>query len=565
MTPVSAPEELVVPRAWARPDVLAASVCMNLLALALPIAILQVYDRILPNAAYETLAVFVSALIVVALIDGAIGYARNFILARCGARFEYRTDMAAIRAALRADLACFESVPHGAQLERFQSIQALREFYHGPAMMLVVELPFVVLFLALIWRFSGTMVLIPLAMIGVFLAISMFFGNQLRAAIETKGDHHERRQNFIIECLRGMHTVKALAMEQQMLRRYERLQGNSADSVCELARINSIVNGLATTFSQAIMVCFVSIGSINVVNGTLSVGALAAGTMLAGRVLQPTLRALSFWTFRQSIADKEAKVRALLALPREHAGAATMSGTLAGHITLREVSFRYGEDMPWILQGVDLDIQPGESVSLEGANGAGKSTLINLIMGFVTPQQGEILIDGADIGTYEPNALREQIALIPQDGVLFHGSLLENMTLFREGEYVSDAVALARKLGLDDTILKLPEGLDTLATGDLSQAIPNGFAQRLVMVRALAGRPRVIIFDDANPGFDDRNDRYLQDLLGELKRDHTLIVVSHRPSLQRICERHYRLADGRLSTTDAVPARPIASARECAA
>lgn len=517
----------------------------------MPIVVLQVYDRVLPNESYATLGVLVSALVVVALADGFLNFARGLILARCGARYEYDLNVNAIDAVLSSDLATFESEAQGAHLERVQGIDAIREFYHGPAMLFVVELPFVFLFLFLIWRFAGAMVLVPVAVIVLFIAISTVAGMELRKAIADKSEHHERRQNFMIEALGGIHTIKALAMEQQVQRRHERLQGNSARSTFVLARINTVVQGLAGTFSQGVMVAFVGIGSLNVIDGRLSVGALAAGTMLAGRVLQPALRALSFWTFHQTIAEKEARLEEMLALPAETMQTGTARPPLTGRIELRNVSFGFEKDTPPLLKEINLLIEPGQSVSIRGANGCGKSTLINLIMGFVRPDSGQILLDEHPIQTLDPSWVRSRIGLIPQAGVLFEGSLLENMTLFREGEPVVQAISLARRLGLDATITKLPDGLDTLANGDLSQAIPHGFAQRLVTVRALLGDLSIVIFDDGNPGLDERNDSYLRDLLIDLKRDHTLVVVSHRPSLQRVCDEHYEIRDGRLVRSSA--------------
>lgn len=534
------------PLAWCRLDVLAASVCINLLALALPIVVLQVYDRVLPNESYATLAMLCSVLVVVALLDGGLNLARSVLLARVGAKYAYRTNLAAMRSVLNADLGRFDSESHGTHLERFQGIEAIREFYFGPSMLLVVELPFVLLFLALIWQFAGGMVLIPLTVIGFFAVISILAGLTLRSAIRRKGDHYERRQNFVIECLHGMHSIKSLAMEAQMQRRFERLQSNSASSIYDLARINSVIHGLAATFSQAVMVSFVAIGSVHVVGGDLSLGALAAGTMLAGRVLQPALRAVSFWTYRQFVSEKEQNLGQLLGMHPEATTGVAEKVRLKGKIELRNVDFRYSANAPLLLKHVNLVIEPGESVCIRGANGAGKSTLLNLLMGFVTPEQGEILLDDRDIKSLNHSNVRAQIGLVPQHGVLFNGTLIDNMTLFRQGEPISEAVELARRLGLDKTILELPQGLDTLANSDLSQAIPHGFAQRLVTVRALLGDLSIVLFDDANLGFDERNDRYLRDMLMELRNDHTLVVVSHRPSLQRICDHQYEIRNGRL-------------------
>jgi ATP-binding cassette subfamily C protein LapB len=515
--------------------------------LVMPIVVLQVYDRVLPNQSYDTLSVFMIVLAGVAILDGLLGFARSYILAELAAKFEYKTNIQAMHALLHSNLAAFDSDSHGVHLERFQGIESIRDFYHGPSMFLVVEVPFVFLFLALIWQFSGFLVLIPLSIITIFFIISFVSGLVLRNAIQSRNDHHERRQNFVIECLNGMHVIKSLAMESQMIRRYERLQSNSANSIFDLSRINSVVHDLASTFSQAVMVSFVAIGSVYVVYNELSIGALAAGTMLAGRVLQPALRALSYWTYRQSVDDKQDKLEKVLSLTPEAFEENAADIKLRGKIELRSISFSYPDAPVPLLRDINLVIQPRQSISIRGCNGSGKSTLLNLIMGFITPTEGQVLLDDVDIRKLRPSSIRSQIGLIPQQGVLFNGSLLENMTLYRDGQSVTDAICLARKLGLDNTILKLKDGLDTQANSDLSQSIPHGFAQRLVTVRALVGDLSIILFDDANLGFDDRNDHYLYNMLMELRENHTLIIISHRPSLQRICNEHYEIKDGRLA------------------
>lgn len=533
--------------AWRRPDVLSASLAMNLLALGLPLVVLQVYDRIIPNQSFATLGVLIGMLLVCVALDAVLSLCRAGLMTHAGSRFEYEANMTAMQAVIEADLAAFDKDSRGAQLERFQAIDALREFMHGNSMLMVVELPFVVLFLALIWQFSGRMVLIPIVMIAVFLILSYVAGRILREAMASRARHHERRQNFLIECLKGIHTVKALALEQQILRRYERLQRSSAGSVYDLVCVNALIHGLASTFSQAVMVVFVALGSVSVVEGELTVGALAAGTMLAGRVLQPALRALAFWTHRQTIAEKEQKLLTLAKLKSETINGTEAAGRLRGAVRLEHVSFTFpGFDVP-LLKDICLDISAGSAVSIRGPNGSGKSTLLNLIMGFIVPSEGQVLLDERDIRDLDRATVRPQIALIPQHGILFGGDLLQNMVMGRGSGATNQALELSHALGLDTTIRRLPLGLDTQTTSGHANNLAQGFVQRLVTVRALLGEPAIVLFDDANSGFDQRNDDRLRDLLASLVGHCTLVVISHRPSLQRLCSQHYELRDGSLT------------------
>jgi ATP-binding cassette subfamily C protein LapB len=527
-----------------------ASVCINLLALSLPIVVLQVYDRILPNEATDTLGFLIAAMVAVAVLDCFLRIARSMLLAWAGAKFEHARSIEILNHLLHTDLVAFESNSKGSYLDKIQGLDQIREFYHGQSILMLIDLPFVFVFLALIWLFAGVLVLIPIGVIIIFMLVSMVTGYFLRRALEHRSLSDERRQNFIIEVLQGFHTVKSMAMERQMIRRYERLLGQAADSVYVLARVNSIVQALGVSFSQAVMVTFLAIGSLFAVSGELSIGALAAGTMLAGRVLQPALKSLGLWTHLQTVRLSREKLNELLALPSEAVEDRSDEAELSGEIELKEVTFEYeGAEKP-LLDHVSLHIPAGDSVAITGGNGVGKSTLLNLIMGFVHPSEGEILIDGQPLRSLDRSSMRAQIGLVPQKGLLFGGTILENMTLFREGQAVEQAMAIAKKLGLDHTITRLPEGLDTPVGSGVVDTLSEGFRQRIIMVRALVGKQKIILFDDANAGFDSRNDDRLVALLNEYKLTHTLVIISHRPSLLRLCDRTFKLADGRLTLVD---------------
>jgi len=438
-----------VPTAWKRWDVLLASLFINLTTLALPLVILQVYDRILPNQATDTFSLLVFGLLVAAVLDGVLRVARSAILTWKGVQYEHTESIHSIESVVHADLVKFEGNSIGSYLDKMEGLKKVREFYSGQSILMLVDLPFVLLFLSLIFLFAGKMVLIPVIVIVIFIAVSYFTGKQLKDALEQRSSADQRRQNFLIETLQGIHTVKAMAMEALMLRRYERLQAQSAASVYEVSRINSVVSGLGATFSQVVMISFVGIGSIFVVSGELTIGALAAGTMLSGRVLQPALKAMGLWTQLQAVHIAGDKVNEILTLPHEALKEHSQPITLNGDITLNDVHFQHeGSDVE-LLSGVSIHIKSGEAIGIFGENGVGKTTLINLIMGFVNPTQGEVLLNDKNIQTLDGSSVRAQIALMPQQGTIYDRTILDNLTLFREGYAVDQAIELADIFGLN--------------------------------------------------------------------------------------------------------------------
>ena len=536
---------------WYRADVLLASLVINITSLALPLVILQVYDRILPNKAIDTFALMISALLFAAVIEVFLRIARSTILAWKGAQFEHANTMQALEHVLHADVVKFESNTVGKYLNKIDAIKQIREFYSGQSILMLVDLPFVFVFLTLIWIFAQELVFVPLTVIAVFAVVSYVMGKKLKLTLQEKYQTSERKQNFLIEVLQGMHIVKSMALEAPMLRRTERLQGHSAQSIFDLSRINSVIQSIGATFSQVVMMGFVGIGSFYVVQGELTVGALAAGTMLSGRVMQPALKAMGLWTQLQGVSIAKEKLNELKNIPIEAVKDRIEKVQIKGEIEFNNVHFKHEQSEHELLKGITLKIPQGKAIGITGANGSGKSTLIELLMGFMSPCEGKIRIDGQDVNTFDRSSLRAQIGYMPQHGVIFEGTILDNMTMFREGAVVERALHLADKIGLTEIIMRMPEGLDTRVSGTNYDSLPVGVRQQIILVRSLVGctsfgEPKVILFDDADSSLDVHHDKLLMQLLSEMRQKSTMIVISHRPSILRLCNENYMLEDGNL-------------------
>lgn len=533
------------PGSWRRTDVLAASFALNLLSLALPLVILQVYDRIIPKQAESTFVFLLAGVAGALVLEFLLRVLRSAVMAWEAARYDHQEAMRAMRHVLNADTLQYESRSSGYFLDRMQALDRIQGFYSGQAMLLVIDFPFVLIFLAVIAYIAGMLVLVPLALLGLFILVSWYAGNRLHRAVSRRSRMEEQRQNFLIEVLQGIHTIKSMAMEAFMLRRYERLQAQSAGTIYNLASINSLVEGAGASLSQLGIISFVGFGAGWVISGDLSIGALAAGTMLSGRVLQPAIRAMGVWSQFQAVQLAKQQVDELYEVEPEPAGDA-VPDTRDGSIDLENVHFSYPGGGQDILAGATLHVRPGEAIAITGRNGVGKSTLIKIVAGFLHPVQGRARLDGCDIRKYKKSALRDHIAVVPQQGVLFEGTLLENMTLFREGEAIEQALELAQILGLYEIIARLPHGLDTRIAGSSLNTLPEGVKQKIVIIRSLIGHPRVVLFDDANANLDIRNDYQLLRLIRRLKGARTMLIVTHRPAYMRLCDRQIELRDGQL-------------------
>ena len=529
-----------------RGQVVAGSTAINLLSLALPIVILQVYDRVIPNNSGATLTMFVLGLGGVLVIDMLLTLARAYVTGWTGARVQHKLGCIAIEKLFRSDLREFEACPHGVHMQRLRAIDAIKTFFSGQGVLLLVDLPFAILFFALIALIAGKLALLPIFIICILGLLARSNGRLLSRALEERATNDDRRNNFIVEVLRNIRSVKVLGMESLMVRRYERLQKQSAECSYLVSSAGSAARGIGQTFAQLIAVAVGAYGSTLVIDGVLTIGGLAASTLLASRAAQPMLRALSIWSQFQSANVSRGKVKEILELPQESAPAAPAIHTIKGKVELKNVSFAYREANAPLLHDINLRLEPGETIGIAGANGSGKTTLLGLFMGLLVPTEGQVLIDDVDLGSVDVRSLRSQVCYLPQKATLFEGTILENLTMFRGEKYVERAMEMSDRLGLHKMIGRMVDGYETKMEHGANSGLPSGIRQRIALVRALTliEKPKLLLFDEANVHLDRESDALLREVLEQYRGKCSMAVVSHRPSYLGMADRLYILRDG---------------------
>ena len=535
-----------------RRDVIIASAATNILSMAMPIVILQVYDRVIPNASGHTLLVFILGLGGVLLVDAVFGIGRSYITGWSAARVQHMLGTMTISRLLGADLKSIEGVAPGIQLQRIRAVEILKNFYSGQGILIAIDLPFVILFLTLIALIAGPLVIVPVAILGATAIAAALMGRTLRSALTDRSVTDERRHNFIIEVLTKIQTVKALGLEALLVRRYERLQGGSAEMTYWVTYLSSRARSIGGLFSQLTMVAVAAYGSTLVMSGSLSLGSLAACTFLAGRSAQPMLRAFGAWTQFQGVRIAREQIEQTLTLPQENTANAPPMGEISGHVALRDLSYSHGDDADEILTSIDLEVAPGETIGITGANGCGKSTLIYLMTGLLKPTRGQVLLDGQEASAFDPHSVRSQICFIPQNGSLFNGTILDNLTMFRGEDYADEALFQAERLGLNDIIAKLPAGYETMVGDGANDGLPGGVKQRITIARALALNPDppLILFDEANTSLDRQSDEMLKEVLQTYCGRAAMVMISHRPSILKLADRVYVFRDRTLHLQD---------------
>ncbi len=510
--------------------------------------ILQVYDRIIPNQSLDTLLLLMMGLCAVLLIEAFFRTARASITGWNAARFEHLAGCRSVDRMLACIVQDFEKDPPGSHLDRLYAIDQLREYHAGQAKLLMIDLPFVGIFVGLIWYIGGYLAFIPISLLLALGVSGWLLGATLQKKIRNHNTLDERRYSFIIEVLNHVQTVKILAMESLLQRRYERLQENGAVGTYDISFLGNLTQGLGAMFSNVVMISMVAVGATEVIAGNLSLGGLTACSLLAGRSIQPLLRGLGIWTQVQNVKLAEQQAEEIFTFSTE-SGSLDLDDEgeklveIEGGIELKGVTFSYVKDDEGLLENIELDIEPGEFIGITGDTGSGKTTIMLLLMGLLRPLEGQVLHDGVATSDRNSYHLRRQIAYLPQNPVLFRGTILDNLTMFDSARKVDDALAASKLIGLHDMVHRMPAGYESEVGDGASAQLPGGIRQMIAICRALTSQYKIVLFDEANSGFDPHSEMILKEALAELKGKVTVIMVSHRPSLLALADRTYKIKD----------------------
>ena len=527
-------------------DVIAASIVINLLGLALPLAILQVYDRVIPHAATSTLLFLILGVCLALVLEGILRITRSQVIAWGAMKEAWKTNVDAASRVALAPARLVDREPPARWMQRFQAVGTTADFQLSPLLLVLVDLPFMLIFLALLFAISGLLATIPLLLFLLFGIGAIGRGRELRAATVDRAIAEAKIRDFLVEALNGIVTVKAVAMEQQVLRRFERLAEQASGSTYNLVRLSDDAQSFGSLVSTLTQMTTATVGAVLAINGEISIGALACCTMLSGRVIQPLLRLVSAWNEIQAVMVARETAKPIFELPQNiRVKAEVKAGQpLPARVTFDNVTFAHEGEVVPVLEAANLLVNPGEIIAITGADGIGKSTTARLAVGQLNPQIGQILIDDTPAAQAGAGACGT-LAMVDHQVASIRGTVLNNLTMFRDGEGVDAAREAARLIGLEDDINRLPRGYETRLGDAAAEALPPGLLQRIVIARAIASRPRLLILDEANSSFDYRSDRMLARGLLTLKQQVTIIIITNRPSFAAIADRIVTIVDGK--------------------
>jgi subfamily B ATP-binding cassette protein HlyB/CyaB len=529
-------------------EVLVASFFIQLFALITPLFFQVVIDKVLVHRGLTTLDVLALGLLLVSLFEVVLGGLRTYVFSHTTNRIDVELGTQLFRHLLALPLGYFEARRVGDSVARVRELENIRNFITGSAVTVVIDLFFTVVFFAAMYAYSPLLTWVVLGTVPCYIALSVFVTPVLRARLHEKFNRGAENQAFLVETISGIETVKAMAVEPQMHRRFEDQLASYVHSAFRTTTLGNISGQIASFINKVMTVLILWVGARLVIAGDLSVGQLVAFNMLATRVAGPMLRLVQLWQDVQQAGISVQRLGDILNSrpePRYNPNRSLPPG-LQGRVAFEHVRFRYRVDGPEVLSDLSFEIGPGQMIGIVGHSGSGKSTLTKLIQRLYVPETGRILVDGMDLALIEPAWLRRQVGVVLQESMLFNRSVRENIALIDPAMPMERIIEAAKIAGAHEFILELPEGYDTVV-GEHGTCLSGGQRQRIAIARALVTQPRILIFDEATSSLDYESERIVQQNMRAIAQGRTVFLIAHRLSTVCSCDRILFISRGRIT------------------
>jgi subfamily B ATP-binding cassette protein HlyB/CyaB len=528
-------------------EVLIASFFLQMFALVSPLFFQVVIDKVLVHRSLGTLDVIVIGLVAIAAFETVLGALRTYLFAHTTNRIDVELGARLFRHLLALPIAYFQARRVGDSVARVRELENIRNFLTSSALTLVIDLFFTFVFLLVMFLYSPLLTAIVVASFPFYIGISAGATPLFRRRLDEKFRRGAENQAFLVESVTGIETLKAMAVEPQMQRRWEEQLAGYVTASFRVQRLGNIASQGVQFVSKIVTAATLYVGARLVIDGSLSVGELVAFNMMAGRVSAPVLRLAQIWQDFHQARISVARLGDILNTAPETSvspGRAALP-PIQGEVIFEHVKFRYRIDGPEVLNDVSFRAAPGQVIGIVGPSGSGKSTLTKLVQRLYVPETGRVLIDGADLALVDTAWLRRQIGVVLQENILFNRSVRENIALADPSLPIENVIAAAKLAGAHSFIMELPEGYDSIV-GERGSSLSGGQRQRVAIARALITDPRILIFDEATSALDYESERIIQDGMHEIARGRTVFIIAHRLSTVRRTDRILTIERGRL-------------------
>lgn len=527
-------------------EVLLVSFVLQILALVTPLFFQVVMDKVLVHHGISTLDVIAIGLVVVMVFETILSGLRSYVFSHTASRIDVELGTKLFRHLLALPMPYFQARRVGDSVARMRELENIRTFLTGNSVTLVLDVIFSIVFIGVMFYYSGWLTLIVVLSLPFYVIVSLFITPALRKKIDESASKGAENQAFLVETISAIDTLKSMAIEPHVSRRWDNQLAAYVSATFKTQSLSTYANESVSIIGKLVTAATLWYGAKLVISGDLTVGQLIAFNMLAGRVAQPIMRIANLWTaFQQTGVSVQRLGEILNTRTESPIRSQTSLPILKGSIHFDQVSFRYRSDGADTIKNLSLDIAAGEVIGIVGRSGSGKSTLTRLLQRLYVPASGRITVDGLDLAMADVASLRRQIGVVLQENILFNRSVRENIALTDPAAPLEKVVAAAKLSGAHDFILELPEGYDTVV-GEHGASLSGGQRQRIAIARALIGNPRILIFDEATSALDYESERVIQNNMKSIAKGRTVIIIAHRLSAVREANRIIVLDRGQI-------------------
>jgi len=528
-------------------EVLIASFFLQVFALVSPLFFQVVIDKVLVHRGLSTLEVLIIGLAVITVFEATLGTLRTYLFAHTTNRVDVELGARLYRHLVALPLIYFNTRRVGDSVARVHELENIRNFLTSSALTFVIDLLFTAVFLAVMFVYSPMLTSIVLGAFPFYIGISAIATPLFRSRLDEKFRRGAENQAFLVESVTGVQTLKSLAVEPQMNRRWEEQLAAYVSASFRVTSLGNVTSQAVQLVNHLVTVAILFFGAKLVIEGSLTVGELVAFNMLANRVSTPVLRIAQIWQdFHQARLSIERLGDILNTRPEPTIGAGrAVLPPIRGAVTFDHVGFRYRVDGPEILHDISFHVPAGQVIGVVGPSGSGKSTLAKLLERLYLPETGRVLVDGVDLAMTDAAWLRRQVGIVLQEDVLFNRTVAENIALADPAMPMQRIIDAAGLAGAHEFILELSEGYDTIV-GERGCSLSGGQRQRIAIARALVTDPRILIFDEATSALDYESERIIHDNMRRICEGRTVFIIAHRLSAVRRANRIITVEHGRI-------------------
>lgn len=525
---------LIAPIWPATGELLVLSLFVNVMALAVPVFVLQVYDRVVAKAGLTTLQGMAAGVAIVIIFDFLLRQTRSRVVQRASLRFDLIFGKQLFEKLNRLPLRVLESRPAAYWQGLFRDSDTVRNAVAGPPVIMLVDLPFAVLFLGIIYIIAEPLVWVILAAAGIFVLFALRSGFSIGSVSNREREHTLHRDGFMADIIANRTTIKALSLERAVSPMWESRQVEAIEGAMDRGRVTDTYGNIGVSLTVSTTIAITTVGALAIIDQQISIGSLVATNMLASRIVGPFAQLVSQWRNMVMARQSGKRLAEVLAMPDDYREAAMQLPRPEGAVTVENVTFTFDPEAEPVLKDIRIRVPATGIHAIVGPNGSGKTTLLKLIQGLYPPVKGRVLLDGADISQFTVTQMANWIGYVPQENVLLAGTIRENLARGRDDVDDDDILQAAKAVGAHEFIIDLADGYDTVV-GEGGRTLSGGQRQRLAIARALIGNPAVLLMDEPSASLDRQAEEQLRDQLRILAQDRTVIIVSHSATLLSVC------------------------------